>query len=251
MYSVALSIPSNADALAPGDRAVTEPQPTGASVDALPLVASLGPRPLVATLVVVAWVATGVVTALVMARRGHEFRTLAPLGVLVGPFLVGLARSNYIQREAEIEPLELSAGVPGEGRRSVLVAVLGDPEDVVDVVPVLRSLEGDLGEVTLARSVPFESAGDPAWDDVKDGALALLEEAARLLPGLDPRLVLLPGRAESAMVRHAVDRGVDFVVGVGLPKVRARLRRNAELRRHGIAVFEPGDSGGDVHGRRR
>lgn len=235
MFRAALPVspfPSNPSVLPDGDR----------------LVVALSTRSLVAAVIVVVWVGSGLVTAVVMARRGHELKTLAPLGVVVGPFLAGLAWSNYVAREAEIEPVVLAAGVPGPGSKSLLVAVLGDPDDAVLVAPLLRSMEDDLGEVVLVRTVPFEAAQDPAWDRTKGDAATELTEAARLLPGIEPQLLLVPGRAEAAITRHVIDHAITHVVCVGSRPIHDRLCDDEALSANGVIVLDP-EADGDGAGR--
>lgn len=241
MFRAALPITFTSDStgLTAGDRAVADPASSIVSAELQPPVVALSTRSLVAAVIVVVWVGSGVVTAAVLARRGHELRTLAPLGVVLGPFLVGLAWSNYIVRETEIEPVVLSAGVPGPGPTKLLIAILGDPDEVTRVVPLLRSMEGDLGEVTLVRPIPFEAAQDAAWDRVKEDADAELTRAASLLPGIEARRLLVPGRAETAIARHVIDQGITHVVCVGSRSVREALDRHDALTARGVVVVDP------------
>lgn len=247
MFRAALPITStsNSTSLTAGDRAVADPASSIPSAELPQPIVALSTRSLVAAVIVVVWVGSGVVTAAVLARRGHELRTLAPLGVVVGPFLIGLAWSNYIVREAEIEPVVVSTGSPGAGSKSLLVAVLGEPDDVTRVVPLLRSIEDDLGEVALVRPIPFEAAQDAAWDRAKAKAAAELHEATRLLPGIEPHLLLVPGRAETTIIRHAVDHGFTHVVCIGSRRVHEVVRDDGSLMAHGVVVVDP-ESDDDV-----
>lgn len=188
-------------------------EPTVLAVEA----AGLRTSALGVALAAIAWVATGILTAHWMRRRGHEFVTIATLGVAFGPLLVPLARA--LRRRADEAPSRAVApGIRGPGPLDVLVALHGPGDAVAALRPFLRLLLPLLGRVTVARAVDYEAALRDDWDDAKRLAALEVDVAAALLEDLcQPETVLVPGPPGLAHVQHARRVGYDLVLFAGMP----------------------------------
>lgn len=214
----------------------SEAEPVGSSAVAPEGGAVIGaalamPRPLLSAALLISWVVCGVAIALAVARRGHAPGPLVAVGILLGPLLAGYVAVTMSDHEEQVGPLEVAPGVRGGGTVDVLVAVLDDPARVADALPHLRSLGPRLGRVVLARPVTFEAADedDELATQARADAASALEEAANLLPGIEPQLVLVPGRPRRCLPQFVADHGIEQLVLVGEMRSQAALQAEAFL----------------------
>lgn len=215
----------------------------GATESAAVEAAAVSGQALFGISVLVAWIAVGLVVAVVVARRGHDLAPVVALGLLLGPLLAVYAASTGARRERETRPIVVEEGVERDGDVDVLVALVGRTVDMVDVLPVLRSIGDRLRTVTIATPVSFETAGES--DDVtrarRADAADALRRAAPELPGPTARLVLLPGRPARALVDHADANGIERILVVGDPGQRAALEREMAVLGRTVDLAAPGD----------
>ena len=222
-------MPHDASALVPPSRPRFGDNGTDPAAE--PVVdSSLAEQPLAIVAVLIAWCAVGLVVAAVLARRGHASRPLGALGLVLGPLLIGYAYANLRWREQMAKPVVLREGRPLGGTERVLVAMLGEPSAVADVLPVLRSSAGRLARVDIGCVVSFEDAEAPQSDEETQRAIARLEQAAVFLEEYDPGLVLLPGRARESITRYVESASADMIVVAGDDGAQSALCDDHHLR---------------------
>lgn len=172
------------------------------------------------------WLVVGVVIADVLARRGHDRRTMTALGVALGPLLAALALGSARWRSAAIEPIVLD-GVPDRGGRRMMVAVGGGGEDVADVESVF-DLVGT-GQVDLVARVDIEDVAEGergiANSRTATRAVGALRGAASFVPDHYPRLILVAGPPRTALADFAAEQGYDVVVATGAERDRRSFAR--------------------------
>jgi nucleotide-binding universal stress UspA family protein len=164
----------------------------------------------------VAWLASGVAIALYMSRRGHALGRWLVLATM-GPFLAMLAVAE-VDRERDVAPPTVAperlVRSPTEGPR-VLVGVDGSPEAEQAVDAAVDLLGTDIGRLTLATVVEYETALYP--DGSAKGAqarhvLARARERVRYEHGLDASTVVLTGEPAHALLERAQQEGDDLLV---------------------------------------
>lgn len=172
-----------------------------------------GGRLSAASLVALAvWIGTGVATALVLRRRGHDFRALVALGLMLGPLFIPLALDAVRHREPRACALVVRRCRSSTSGTSTLVVLDGRPGSAGAARCVLEASGPDLGVVTLVRVVPFEAIEGAEWSQEGDEAALDLERGAWLLAEHDPGAVLVPGRAAPAVLAYARTNGYGLVV---------------------------------------
>lgn len=176
---------------------------------------------------VVAWVASGVAAAVVLSRRGHHLRSLLGLAVVLGPLFLPLALEFVRRREPAARPIHLDPRPRAGTGRHAIVALLGDPESVVDALPVLASF-GSITALTLAAPIDYESADRVTPDEVRRDAERRLTAAATFLTEVTPARVLVPGTPETALAR-LVEEEHDLIVITGATADVGAERLSAEV----------------------
>jgi len=167
------------------------------------------PTPVFGAAFLVAWVTIGLLAALMLRRRGHDFRSAAALGFVFGPLFVPLALRRVRDSQEDLEPVLVQPGEPGRGPVDVLIGLDGSTSSAASVVPILRVLDQRLGRLTLARVLEFESMRD---EEERARAARRLSCASIFLWDYQPSIVLVPGRGRRALVEHAAAAGYDMVV---------------------------------------
>lgn len=190
------------------------PVPLGTADREHPETITLAESPLAIGLVAAGWLSTGLVVAYLLHRRGHEFRTMAVLGAVLGPLFIGLA-VHYARNRERVAPIPLSTGQRSGGPIDVLVGLDGGQGSPEELRAALRMFEPRLGRVTLARAIDFESADDDDWSDAKTAAAAELESWANCVSGSQPSTVLIPGPPEHALADYAVRERYDLLILAG------------------------------------
>lgn len=203
----------------------------------------LASEPLLVAAVFAAWVVVGVSVAALADRLGHERRVWLGLGVALGPLALALLALHRSPR-LRPAPLVVEPGTPGGGDVSVLVALLGPPEDAAEAGPLLRAQGSQLGLVTLCRAVEVEAVGtDPDWADRREAAVRVLRDGALFLGGVRPSVVLLPGPAGDVIARYALRHGFDHVVVLGDHRVQRTVIGHPLLRRRLMLVSSRTEDG--------
>lgn len=180
------------------------------AADGQDVAGGLASSPLAMPAFFLGWIAVGVSVALVLARRGHDCRTMVALGVGLGPLMFVVASDAVRRREREARPLVLSPGVDHGGDLDILVLIQHSPEHVRSLAPTLSAVESEVGTLTLARAVEYEwlddAPEDHADNEVVASASSALVTARDLVPISSPALVVFPGTVEAAARRFAARR---------------------------------------------
>ncbi len=212
-------LPAEGSPLAPG----TDSFPAASSA-----ASGLGePTPVFGAGFLLAWMTTGLLTAAVLKRRGHDFRSSAAVGLVLGPLFIPLARETIRQRrdDAGIGPVVVSRGSGRQGPVDVLVGLFAAGACVTSVIPILDTLGDRLGRLTLARVLDFDSFG---YEEQRTRAALELSCAALFLSNYGPSTVLVPGHPRTALVAHATEAGYDLLIIVRRSR-RRRLSRPAPV----------------------
>ena len=174
------------------------------------------------------WIVTGCVVAEVLARQGHDRRTMTALGLALGPLLGCLAIGTGRWGAAAARPIVLARGTDHGGRR-LMVAVTGTAEDVADVEPVIALIGSGVGHVDLVAQIGIEDAvaGRGCLDssDAAIRAARSLRGAATFIADHRPGIVLVPGRPRTALAEYAAEHDYDVVVMTGPQRACERLAR--------------------------
>lgn len=226
------------------------PIPLGAADGEHPETTTLAESPLAIGMVAAGWLSTGLVVAYLLHRRGHEFRTMAVLGAVLGPLFIGLA-AHYARHRERVAPIPLSTGQRSHGPIDILVGLDGGQGSPEELRSALRMFESRRGRVTLVRAIDFESADDDDWSDAKAAAAAELESWASCVPGDEPSTVLIPGPPEHALADYAVREGYGLLILVGgwHTKVLHGRHPSAEELPIPVLILPPPVSGPDRRGR--
>ena len=179
----------------------------------------LATSPLAMVFFALAWAGIGAQIAVSEARRGHELRHLFPLGIALGPFLAGYARTSLRRLEDSARPVVVRE--PAETGRGpgLLIALVGSARHVADVLPMLARLTSPGTAVDVVRPVTFDAARCDEESRERGAATRDLEHAGLFLHELDPGLLLAPGPGLDAFRRLAADRDAEYlVVGVADPE---------------------------------
>lgn len=189
-----------------------------------PILAEVGlaGQPVWIAAIACAWAGIGVLIALGQARRGHDVRPLVALGIALGPFLYGYARTGMRDYEDETRPVIIREATNHGGSLRVLVAVTGEPSSIVDALPVVRLVAPDAAQVEIARHVTYDVARTCSADDL-DVAVRELESSGVFLHDLEPGLVLVPGRGLEVLHRYAAEESIDVVIVVGDETAQSEL----------------------------
>jgi hypothetical protein len=158
------------------------------------------------------WIGIGLSIAVILRLRGHEFRSHAALGAVLGPAYVFLAYEAMQRRENE-QPITITSSLLSSGSAVLVVAVgkLTEPANL------LRAIEevGEVGPVYAGVPVEYEVAdrvhglgADPPKSDV-------LDELASLLAEYSPGLLMLPGRMDKSIPEAVSETGARLVLLVG------------------------------------
>ena len=155
------------------------------------------------------WLAIGLTASVVMGRRGHGAFGWLLIGSVLGPLAIPIA-VRTIREERPARGREIRAGSSGGGSVDLLVGLDGSE---VSERALRRSLElfGDrVGRLTLATVLGHEGPAT-SWSDEAD-AVSAIEAIAATLPGHEPGIVVLRGRAADALAGYADERGIELVV---------------------------------------
>lgn len=207
----------------------------------------LAESPAAIATVAAAWASSGLIAAYVLGRRGHEFRTMAVLGCVLGPLFIALAVDIVRHDEDRVRPIVLSAGARAGGPVDILVGLDGSRASPAALRSVLEMLDSRVGRVTLARAIDFQSASDDDWSDAKGSAALELKVWASCVPGQEPARVLVPGAPGQALPGYAVREGYHLLVLSGGWRSRLLRGRRPAMEAYDIPVVilpTPGSDSG-------
>ena len=186
---------------------------------------------------VAVWSLSGIAIALVVRRNGHDFLTFLGLGIAYGPLVVVFLFEES-RRSSTMTLLQAGGPVNAEGWVDVLVGVDETEESRESVKSVVQMLGPSIRRLRLASVVDFEVANKPGRFTSDEDAVASLKVAAKELGYEAAEIVLLSGRADEALVDHALEQQMDLVVvahrrhyasAALLGSTVARLARDAEM----------------------
>lgn len=162
------------------------------------------------------WAILGASLGLLMSRLGHSGPMWAAIGALFGPFSIALA-FQAVGDEPDRREQVTRRGRPGAGPINVLVGIDSSVESHSAMRFVVGLLGPQIGKLTLATVLDFESGEPGGSRSVRRTAEQILNEAGDELAktsDLNPTLSVLNGRTSTALQRHAL--GEDFhLIAIG------------------------------------
>ncbi len=161
-------------------------------------------------LAVAIWSAFGLLASLYFRRRGHNLLLFAGLGLWLGPLVVPVMRLALRQQESVVRVLR--EGQLAEGWVDVLVGIDGSPESVESVRPVVSKLAPGIRRIRVVSALDAETANSPYFFDTDEALESELKAAAMKIGFENAELALVSGRADKALIAHAVDEGFDLLL---------------------------------------
>ena len=167
-------------------------------------------------LVVAAWILCACGITVFMIRRGHRPATWALVSFVLGPLaLVPAAWARFRSRRVETTTVRRGGQGGRSGGLSVLVGIDGSVHARRALVAALETLGDQIGRLTLATVLDYETARARTERIDRTRAEQALSEAVELvgeLSDLEPDAVLLPGAPAHALVDRAEANGDDLIV---------------------------------------
>ena len=160
---------------------------------------------------VAVWSSLGLLACVLFRRAGHNFLLFAGLAVWMGPFIVIVMRLVATEHKPQ-EARVLRVGEHSSGWLDVLVGVDGSIESSASVAAALESLRPALRRVRFAAVLDHETARNPDFFDTDEEIEQMLFETATSVGLEQSEIALLVGRADRALVSHAVAEGFDLVL---------------------------------------
>jgi nucleotide-binding universal stress UspA family protein len=154
------------------------------------------------------WSALGLLCVWMLRRNGHSI-AWAGLALWLGPIVLLLVQS-IPQRSGRV--IYLKSGEQLPGTLNVLVGLDGSAESLASAKAALDPLRPSLRRVRLMSAVDLETGEAPQNTTIDDELLERLEQAKRVLDLPDAELALVSGRADHALINHAIDEAMDLLV---------------------------------------
>ena len=201
-------------------------------------------RVLVVALVL--WALSGITAAWLFRRQGHNFGVYAILGIGFGP-LIGIFLLSASRNQRAVVTT-LRDGKPGDGWLDVLVGLDGTDTALSSTREVIELLGPAIRRLRLVSALDIETGNAPELFDEDDELARHLDFVAEMMGRPESEIALVTGRADHALVEHALAEDMDLlVVAHRRPGLRsmlfgstvARLARNANLP---LVIGPPPDS---------
>jgi len=159
----------------------------------------------------VGWAAAAAVIWATMSRRGHDGGLWALIGLVLGPLAVPLAVISA-RRAARRPSIVVADGCGHEAGRSPSTLVVVDPDDPEAWAAQAAAADAVAGPVELAVVVSRDTLDRDAREGTLRRARTALAAVAATMVGPTSRQVILEGRPEAAVVRHARQHGITTVI---------------------------------------
>lgn len=184
------------------------------------------------------WSLSGLVVAVWLRRQGHNLAAHATLGLGFGPLVALFHLESRRNVEQVVSVVDVGGPPDPDGWVDVLVGLDGSTGSIDSARGALTMLGGCIRRLRLATVLDVETANRRDAFDTDDRLVAYLHGAAEALRAPSAELVLLTGRADSALVDHAISEKMDLLVvahrqhpgeALLMGSTVARLARSAEL----------------------
>lgn len=184
------------------------------------------------------WSVSGLAVALWLRRQGHNLAAHSALGMGFGPLIALFHLESRRHTETKVSIVSVGTPSANGGWIDVLVGLDGSDGSIDSAGAALAVLGAGVRRLRLATVLDVETANRRDAFDTDERLVAYLRHAAEDLSAPGAELVLLTGRADAALVGHAVEEGMDLIVvahrqhlrqGLVLGSTVARLARDAEL----------------------
>ena len=184
------------------------------------------------------WSVSGLAVAVWLRRQGHNLAAHAVLGLGFGPLVALFHLESRRNVERVVSVVDVGGPPNEDGWVDVLVGLDGSTGSIDSTGKVLDMLGGSVRRLRLATVLDVETANRRDAFETDDRLVGYLHDAAAALSVPTAELVLLTGRADSALVEHAIDETMDLLVvahrqhsrqALLLGSAVARLARDAEL----------------------
>jgi len=159
---------------------------------------------------VVIWSTVGLLASLFFRRRGHNLLLFAGLGLWLGPFVVPVMRAASREQHSVVRVIR--EGEVSSGWLDLLVGLDGTEGSMESVRPVIAKLAPGIRRIRLVTALDHETANSPDFFDTDEALESELETAAHILGVEHAELAFVSGRADKALVAHAVDEKFDLLL---------------------------------------
>lgn len=173
----------------------------------------------------VGWAAAAAVIWACMSRRGHDGGLWALIGLVLGPLAVPLAVISA-RRAARRAPMVIDDGCERGAARAAATLVVVDPDDPETWAAQAAAADAVTGPVELAIVVSRDTLDRDAREGTLRRARTALVAVAATMVGPTPRQVILEGRPDTAVARHARQHGITTVIA---PSTRSGDRLRSAL----------------------
>ncbi|NNC81818.1 MAG: universal stress protein [Acidimicrobiales bacterium] len=154
------------------------------------------------------WSALGLFSVWLLRRNGHTV-AWAGLALWMGPIVLLLAQS-VPQDSGRVIYFHPGTDLPGS--LNVLVGLDGSSGSVTSAKAALEPLRPVIHRIRLVSVIDIETGKAPENYSVDDELIEALHAASRTLEMPEAELALVSGRADHALMTHAVDEAMDLVV---------------------------------------
>jgi len=154
------------------------------------------------------WSALGLLSVWMLRRNGHSI-AWAGIALWLGPIVLLLVQS------IPVRPGRMVYFRPGDqlpGSLNVMVGLDGSTGSIASARAALEPLRPIVRRIRLVSVVDVETGEAPDNYSVDDELIERLSDASRALDFPDAELALISGRADHALMTHAVDEAMDVVV---------------------------------------
>ena len=180
----------------------------------------------------VGWAAAAAVIWAVMSRRGHDGGLWGLIGLVLGPLAVPLAVISA-RRATRRPPIVVGGGHGADAARSPSTLVVVDPDDPETWGAQAAAADNVAGPVELAVVVSRDTLDRDAREGTLRRARTALAAVAATMVGPTPRQVILEGRPDAAVARHARQLGITTVIAPSTrpcDRLRSALGSSVDVR---------------------
>lgn len=161
-------------------------------------------------LAVVIWSVIGLLAALAFRRRGHNFLMFAGLGLWLGPLVIPLMYASIRKQHSIVRVIR--EGEASSGWLDLLVGIDGTSDSLDSVRQVVAKLAPAIRRIRIVTALDPETANSPNFFDTDEALQSKLEVAALAVGFDDAELAFVSGRADRALVSHAIEEGFDMLL---------------------------------------
>jgi nucleotide-binding universal stress UspA family protein len=162
---------------------------------------------------IVCWSSVGLLLALLLRRDGHHLWTYVGLGIAYGPVVVIFLLDALPRHDELVEVVRQDDQASNEqGWIDVLVGLDGSATGEESAFAAVNLLDLAVRRLRIATVLDFETGSHPESSKDDDHRRLRLQEIADASGRSHVEIALLRGRADEALLDHAMNEGFDLIV---------------------------------------